>query len=93
MIGLLEYVKVSTGRPHYEEVSELLEHFFSDKTFQEVSSDLAKLEPGGARKKKKVAPSKLLSSPDAFSAGALRIFYLRSARYGLRKTKPASKPR
>ncbi len=91
VIGLLEYVDVSTGSPHYEQVSELLEHVFSDKTFQKVTSALAKSEQGGARnarKKKKVAPSRLLSSPDA-----LKALYRRSAIYGFRKKKPASKPR
>jgi hypothetical protein len=88
VVSLLGYVDVSTGSPHYEQVSGLLEHVVSDKTLQKVSSDLAKLVRGGARKKKKVAPSKLLSSPDA-----LKALYRRSVRYGFRKTKPASKPR
>ena len=88
MVSLLEYVDVSTGSPRYEQVSELLEHVFSDKTFQKVASTLAKSRGGGARRKKKVAPSKLLSSPDA-----LKALYRRSAVYGFRKTKPASKPR
>jgi hypothetical protein len=88
VVSLLEYVDVSTGSPRYEQVSELLEHVFSDKTFQKVASTLAKSRGGGARRKKKVAPSKLLSSPDA-----LKALYRRSAVYGFRKTKPASKPR
>jgi hypothetical protein len=88
VVDLLKYVDVSTGSPHYEQVSELLEHVFLDNTFQKVASTLATSMGGGARRKKKVAPSKLLSSPDA-----LKALYRRSAVYGFRKTKPARKPR
>jgi hypothetical protein len=89
VVELLEYVDVSTGSPHYEHVSELLGHFVSVRsaTFLKVTSD-SKLQPGGARKRKKASLPQFINSSDA-----LKALYGRASRYGYRKTKPASKPR
>jgi hypothetical protein len=91
VLELLQYVATCTENPHYEEVSELLEHLFSvnEKAFKKIANRFPQAERTGARKENRDTPPKLLCSSDA-----LKALYHRSAKYGFHKTRPApSKPR
>lgn len=90
VIQLLQYVDTCTGSPHYEEVSELLERLFlkKEQAFRRIATTLPQAPRRGAPKKKRDTPPKLLCS-----SVALKALYLRSAKYGFRKTRPhSSKP-
>lgn len=85
VLQLLEYVDISTKRPHYDEIAELLDHLFSVKwkAFKTIINLSRQQERTTAKKKKDGAPSAQLISPEA-----LRALYHRSGKHGFRKACP-----
>jgi len=83
ILELLKYVDNCTKSPHYDDVSELLDHLFSlySRTFKIFLNLSPRQERTGSRKKKSDTP--LLSSPDA-----LKALYHHSVKYGFREPQP-----